>query len=332
MKEKLMEILAEPGTGNTLRLRVTQSNQFTHEIEEGELLCEQSGKSYPIVRGIPRFVASEKDYASNFGKQWNQFRTTQIDTSNGHDLSKRRFEEETKWTSKELCEGKWVLDAGCGAGRFSEVASNYGSELVAMDLSSAVEACQVTLAKFPNAHVVQGSILEPPFKAAAFDYAYCIGVIQHTPDPQKAVSRVCQTVSSGGQAVFTIYARRPWTKLYGKYLLRPLTKRMKQDKLLSRIESSMKFMFPLCDTLFRVPVLGKMAQFAIPVAVYVDSEHLNLTQEQRYEEAILDTFDMLGPMYDSPMKWQEVDSVFQNTKAKSWEFYSKVPINCVAHC
>src|SRR5205814_6750829 len=119
----------------------------------------------------------------------------------------------------------WVLDAGCGAGRFAEVAAARGANLVALDMSSAVDAAAKTLAPFSNVDVVQGSILDPPLKRHSMAFAYCIGVAQHTPDPPRAVSQVIGTVRPGGRFAFSIYARRPWTKLNAKYLVRPLTRR-----------------------------------------------------------------------------------------------------------
>ena len=322
MREDLVEILAEPSTGARLKLKATRG--ANGRVEEGELVSEQTGAVYPIVRGIPRFVPAE-NYSATFGFQWNKFRQTQIDTATGADHSRQRFDDETGWTERDLA-GKLVLDAGCGAGRFAEVAAQRGSRLVALDLSSAVEAAKQTLAPYPNADVVQGSLLTPPFRPGTFDFAYCLGVVQHTPDPQGAVATVAGMARPGGQFAFAIYARRPWTKLNAKYLIRPLTRRLPNDLLLGAIERSMPIMFPLTDKLFRLPVVGKVAQFTIPVANYVDKD--GFTREQRYEEAILDTFDMLSPRYDSPMTWSEVERALRETRAQSWAFKSRVPIVC----
>jgi 2-polyprenyl-3-methyl-5-hydroxy-6-metoxy-1,4-benzoquinol methylase/uncharacterized protein YbaR (Trm112 family) len=319
MREKLMEVLAEPGTGAKLDLEVAKHSG--DRIEEGVLICRASDKRYPIVRGIPRFVPGDT-YAENFGTQWNTFREVQLDSANGASYSRKRFDDETGWTTDQL-RGKWVLDAGCGAGRFAEVAASHQPNLVALDLSSAVEATARTLARFQNVDVVQGSVLEPPFRAGAFHYCYCIGVIQHTPDPATAIRALVKMLNEGGEFTFTIYARRPWTKLYGKYLLRPLTVRLQQKTLLAAIETTMPVLFPLTDVLFRLPVLGKLAKFTLPVANYVERD--DLTRDQRYREAILDTFDMLAPRYDQPMTWQETEAALQNVAAK-WSFRSRVPI------
>jgi len=320
MRESLLEILAEPRTRAELKLRVTRHDGDV--IEEGELVSEESGAKYPIHRGIPRFVPPNA-YTDTFGKQWNLFRTTQLDSATGTGYSEHRFDSETGWSRDQL-EGRRVLDAGCGAGRFAEVAASRGARLVGLDMSSAVDAARDTLARFPNAELVQGSLLEPPFKKGVFDLAYSIGVLEHTPDPPGGIRTVIDCVKRGGGFTFTIYARKPWSKLNAKYLVRPLTRRLPSDVLLKGIESVMPVVFPLMDKVFRLPKLGRLAQFMVPVAVYVDEK--GFTDEQRYQEAILDTFDMLSPRYDSPMTWQEAERVLRTIEGTSWTFRSRVPL------
>lgn len=316
-----MEILVEPGTRAPLKLEVTRGSGST--IIDGTLVSTLTDKRYQIRGGIPRFIDCE-NYAESFGRQWNAFREVQLDSQNGASYSRDRFDAEIGWTNADLHD-RWVLDAGCGAGRFSEIAADREANLVAMDLSAAVEATARTLERFKNVDVVQGSILEPPFRESSIDYCYCIGVIQHTPDPEKGIARLVECVKRDGAFAFTVYARRPWTKLYSKYLIRPVTAKLPEDQLLKAIRFVMPVAFPITDVLFRIPLLGKLVQFAVPIANYVDRDQLS--RDQRYQEAVLDTFDMLSPAYDSPMTWQEVESVLKGVGASSWGFRSRVPIN-----
>jgi hypothetical protein len=128
----------------------------------------------------------------------------------------------------------------------------------------------------------------------------------------------------GGEFTFTIYARRPWTKLHAKYLVRPLTARLPQQTLLAGIERVMPVMFPITDVLFKIPGIRRLAKFAIPIANY--AERSDQPRAQRYSESILDTFDMLAPRYDSPMTWQETEGALRTGGASSWSFRSRVPI------
>ncbi len=332
MHESLLEMLVEPTTLATLTLEGARGNGG--RIEEGTLVSSATGRRYPIVRGIPRFVPDDS-YAASFGLQWNRFTRTQLDSATGTDHSGRRFDAETGWRQDEI-DGRRVLDAGCGAGRLAEIAAARGARLVALDYSSAVEAAARALEPFPNADLVQASLLDPPFRPQTFDFAYCIGVVQHTPDPPSVIANVVHLVRSvadsqpGGKFAFTIYARRPWTKLNAKYLVRPVTKRLPPETLLRLIQGAMPVLFPLTDVLFRVPVLGTLARFTIPVANYPERE--GWTRAQRFEEAVLDTFDMLSPAFDSPMTWLEVEDALRAAGARRWEFKAQRPIVVVGEC
>lgn len=304
MQTELLEILACPQCLG--ELRCTPSDIGTDGgIETGTLQCTACRKTFPIDRGIPRFVESD-NYSSSFGYQWNRFKSEQIDSVNGTGLSADRFYRETGWTA-EWMRGKWILDAGCGAGRFLDVASKNECEVVGIDISNATDAARSTLADRKNVHLVQASIYELPFRSGVFDGCYCIGVIQHTPQPRRALAALPRVIKTGGRIAVTIYERKPWTLFYPKYLLRPITKRLEKRNLLRIIENSMPLLFPLTSVLFRLPLLSRLFVFAIPVANYVNEPQLS--PKQRYDWAILDTFDMLSPEYDQPQTEREVTEV-----------------------
>ena len=199
----------------------------------------------------------------------------------------------------------------CVAGRFLDVSTTTDAEVVGIDISGAIDAAKENLSGRGNVHFVQASIYELPFRPGTFDYCYCIGVLQHTPDPGKSLQSVAEMVAPGGRIAVTIYERRKWyTMLFSKYWLRPITKRMSKESLLKIITGVMPAAFPVTNILFRIPVLGKFFMFIIPVANYVYEKQLS--RKQRYDWAILDTFDMLSPQFDSPMNEAEAaDAMIQ---------------------
>src|SRR5689334_21447728 len=94
-------------------------------IHRGETLICKTGCLFPIVTGIPRLVASNS-YASSFGLQWNAYRTTQLDSNTNSRISYERLSR-CFGDSLDTLEGKSVLEAGCGAGRFTEVLLKAGA-------------------------------------------------------------------------------------------------------------------------------------------------------------------------------------------------------------
>lgn len=292
MNSRLLKILACPKCRGPL-------------ISEGQtrLSCSKCCRDYPIIKGIPRFVERE-NYASSFGYQWNRFKYEQLDSINGRKISKDRFFKETGWQESWL-KNKSIIEVGCGAGRFLDVVSSYPCQVVGIDISDAVDAAAATMSGRSNVHLVQASVYELPFRDGAFDACYSIGVIQHTPKPLQAIESLPRVLKPGGRVAVTIYERKRWTLLNAKYLVRPLTKRLNKSVLLALIRLSAPILFPLTDVLFRLPQLGRLFSFAIPVADL--TRQIDLSFRQRYHWFVLDTFDMLSPEFDEPQTRQDVE-------------------------
>lgn len=288
------------------------------------LRCGLCGAAYPVVGGVPRFVTDHAGSAA-FGYQWNAFRREQLDRFNSTALSHDRFFAETGWSPEWLADAT-VLDVGCGAGRFADVASRYARHVVAVDASDAVDAARANLSDRPNVSFVQADVYRLPFRAGAFDACYCIGVVQHTPDPLGAVRALPRPLREGGRLALTIYERRPWTRLYGKYLLRPITRRLPSAALLRALKLAMPIAFACTEVLFRIPMLRRLLRFAIPVANYVDEPRLSL--RQRYRWALLDTLDMLAPAHDHPQREAEVGHVLDEESVR-WRRLANPGLNLV---
>lgn len=296
MHIELLEILRCPKTGQRLAL---EDPVYRGEQVHSALLVSEDGQNrYSIRDFIPRFV-SESNYADNFGMQWNKFRQTQLDSYSGHSISADRFWKATGWAPEEIA-GKWVLDVGCGAGRFAEVALQAGAKVVALDYSGAVDACFANLRHHPNLNVVQGDIYSLPFLNAFFPFVYSLGVLQHTPDVAKAFAALPVMVTEGGQLCTDFYWKRLQTMLHAKYLLRPITKRLPQQELFRFLERTVPILLKTSQIFGGMPFAWQYLKRLVPVASYTGIYPLD--KRQLEEWALLDTFDMLGPRYDNPQR------------------------------
>jgi SAM-dependent methyltransferase len=278
-------------------------------LAEGEdaLTCP-AGHRFLIHDGIPRFVGPE-NYAGSFGFQWKALGRVQLDSCNGTRFSADRFRDITGWTADDL-RGRRVLDAGCGAGRFAEVVKGFGADLVAFDLSAAVEACRANLE--PGAPLVcQASIYEPPFPEASFDYVYCIGVLQHTPDPALAIRRLCRLVRPGGRIGLWIY-EDDWKSYVGtlgfRRLLRPLVCRLPRHRQIAFARALASVFFPVVWPARRMGWWGRALVRLTPVSA-AHLMALPLSREDFRTWLVLDTFDMYASRYDQPQTFAAVAAI-----------------------
>lgn len=174
------------------------------EIIDGELSCAKCGRVFSIERGIPRFadlksVDNEKqETAANFGWQWTHF--TQSDS-----LYEEQFLGWLKPVTPEFFRDKVVLEGGCGKGRHTQLAAQWGAvDVIGVDLSEAVETAYLSTRQLPNAHVIQADIYSLPV-APLFDYAFSVGVLHHLPDPKSGFESLASKVKPGGHISAWVY-------------------------------------------------------------------------------------------------------------------------------
>ena len=295
MKPALVPLLRCPRSRDPLHVGTNANADPDADVATGTLETDR-GVRWPIVRGVPRFVPSD-EYAGSFGFQWNRFPATQLDSRSGLTISRDRFL--AQWAlPPEWFAGRRILDVGCGSGRFAEIAVSLGAEVVAVDLSSAVDACWSNLGHLPSLHVVQASVYDLPFAPASFDAVYCFGVIQHTPDVKRSFMSLARMVRPGGELAVDVYQHDWKSLLHPKPWLRPVTSRLPQDTLFGAIERAAPFLLKLSHAAGGVPVVGRALRRAVPVADYEGT--FPLDEQQRLEWAVLDTFDWLSPRYDQP--------------------------------
>lgn len=248
------------------------------------LVCG-AGHRWPIQDGVPLFVPDEA-YVGSFGFQWNRFNVVQLDTAPGGE-SERTLAEKTGLRPEDV-DGKTVLDVGCGMGRFSEVVSRWGGRVVGVDLSEAVFAAHRNLADRENVTILQADAFRLPLRDGAFDVAFSIGVLHHTPDTRGAFLQIPPKVKAGGRVSIWVYSKRLQRIHPGSEILRPLTSRMDPERLLGIIRR----WEPRLYKARRFPRVVQLVRAVVPTSAHPDPEW-----------RILDTFDWYSPRY----QWKHTD-------------------------
>jgi len=127
-------------------------------------------------------------------------------SSPGFDENCRFFETTTGYSSRHLA-GKTVLDAGCGTGRYMEVAASMGAHVVGIDLSRSVDRAYRETRFKPQVDFIQGDLMNPPLRPEAFDALYSIDVLNQTPDTRGAFQSISQLLRPGGHAAIWLDQR-----------------------------------------------------------------------------------------------------------------------------
>jgi 2-polyprenyl-3-methyl-5-hydroxy-6-metoxy-1,4-benzoquinol methylase len=269
-------------------------------VDESSVVDADGRVVAPVVRGIARFVTPDEDYAGSFGWQWKRWESTLSDARSGDDLKRALVLERTRFDPTEL-EGATILECGMGGGDDTEVLLSLPfGEVHSFDLSGAVDRA-ARLLEDPRLVLSQASIFEIPYADAAFDVVYCHRVIQHTPDPPRAVRCIAAKVKPGG-LLFVHSYNRSWRYLLGyKYRYRWITRRLSPETLAAWLERVGPHLHRLNGWLAHrgrlARFLGTMVVPFEPIVTFGDRE-----PDEVFDVALLSTFDALSPRYDQPMR------------------------------
>ena len=319
-------------TSNTVASRLCLFVDPTdgHELvlEDSKWLNPKSGQTIAtIVRGIPRFVASQDDYAENFGFQWNQWEN-ELSENRGSQLPVNDIlRKRTKFEMYDTAE-KTILECGMGGGDDTEVLLQFPfKEVHSFDLSRSVERAAKYL-KDPRLTISQSSIFAIPYADESFDFVFCHRVLQHTPDPVKALRSICKKVKPGGVLFAHSYKASLVHLWEWRYKYRWFAKRIPKSWVYRYVQACGPALHHLNNLLYRIPGVNILAYGFIPFyRVKGTGDHRRFIELEK-----LITFDALTPMYDQPMSSRTFRRVIESegfTIQHIWDPLGS-PIYCTA--
>lgn len=252
---------------------------------------------FKVINNIARFVKSDS-YCERFGFQWKKWTKIHYDSYTKTTLSR---DELSYCLGKDIktLKAKYILEAGSGGGRFTEVLIKSGALVDSFDFSKAVEA-NYKNNKCKNLRIFQADILDMPLKNNSYDYVICLHVIQHTPDPKKAIEELYSKVKPGGTLIFDQYKFK-WfkslpTPIGGGGVVYRWFWLLLPKSLQTRLAISVVNFFWPIHWKFKNSKIIQFILFRIaPIRFYYPE--LPLTKKQHYEFSLVDTHDGLIDIY-----------------------------------
>ena len=257
---------------------------------------------------IPRFVASD-NYAKAFGLQWNTFKLTQFDSYTNSPVTEKRLEQAFGQPLSSLS-GKRILEAGSGAGRFTEILLKYGAHVYSFDFSNAVEANYENNMPNEKLTLFQADIESIPFQNDFFDVALCLGVLQHTPSTRSSLQELSRVLKPEGELVCDHYKyhRGMFTSCYLIWWF--IIKQFDSVRQLQITDWLTGFFFPIHwkfrDNWFAQILLRRIS----PINFYYPK--CDLSKTIHYEWSLLDTHDRNTDHYKRHVTQQGFEKILQS--------------------
>ena len=276
-----------------------------------------STQEYKIIDDIPRFVES-KNFASPFGLQWNTFRKAQLDSYTKTKMSEDRVRTALQMPLESI-NGLKVIEAGSGAGRFTEILLKYGAIVYSFDLSNAVLANYANNMPHKNLTIFQGNIENIPFEDNFFDISLCLGVMQHTRNFFSSLEEVARVTKAKGVISFDHYQTHigHYTSLYLVYWM--LIKQLPNNIQLSLTNFLTTIFFPIHWAFRDYPWIQWLLRRVSPISFYYGIFDLN--KEQHYEMSKLDTHDKNTDYYKRMVTTKQLNAMVKSFQFKEFKIF-----------
>ena len=208
---------------------------------------------------------------------------------------------------------KLILDAGCGAGRFTDELAQNGARVIALDMSSSVDACKETIdepyeysSTRGDVAIIQADLLKIPLKKEIFDGIHCAGVIQHTSDPKLVEQSLPKYLKPGGKLFYNFYEIDRFARFQViKYGLRHWTPKWQPRTLAEFSRILCVLLFHLSWAMSRIRFVRFFNRFLPICSVHPRGIPLS----RQFELTLLDTIDWYGPQYELRQDHKEVSEL-----------------------
>jgi SAM-dependent methyltransferase len=189
-----------------------------------------------------------------------------------------------------------------------------GAHVTSVDISEAVDAQSERFPITAYHRIAQADILRLPFAPGQYDLVVCLGVIQHTPSPEKTIAALYEQVRPGGWLVCDHY-----TYTLGWYtktapLFRLILKRLPAKAALRATERLVNTMLPIHKRVARTAWRSIVFRLSPVLTHYVT--YPDLPGDLQRQWALLDTHDSLTDWFKHFRTRGQIRSVLESFGAE----------------
>ncbi len=292
---------------------VDPETQDSLVAEDGQLVNRRTREVVASIRdGIPRFVTPDENYAESFGWQWKKWEHLRSISRGSRYDQQSLLMQRTHFDDYDMA-GKTLLECGMGGGDDTEVLLELPfSEVHAFDISTSVERAAKYLAN-PRLMISQASIFDIPYPDASFDFVFCHRMLQHTPDPERALRSCCAKVKKGGVLFAHSYKKSFHYMMGAKYKVRWLTKRLPWQWVYWYVDTCGQFLHNINAFMYRWLPTRAVAFSLIPFFwISAEPETAGMPPEEILELEKCITFDALTPMHDHPLSSRKFREILES--------------------
>ena len=158
--------------------------------------------SIAVFTKLDRSENLDAEVVKSFGKEWEKF-----SVHNEASVCELRKEYFDIIADNMVNKNTYMIDIGCGSGRWTEYFTDKAGFIEAVDPSDAVLVADKMLGKKENVRITKASVDTIPWDDETFDFGMSIGVLHHIPNTRQALLDCVKKIRKGGYFYVYLYYR-----------------------------------------------------------------------------------------------------------------------------
>lgn len=161
-----------------------------------------TNKAIDVFTNLDKDENIDINVVNDFGEEWKKF-----SAHNNESVIELRKEYFDIIDETIVNKNTYMIDIGCGSGRWTDYFVDKAGFIEAVDPSDAVYAADKMLGNKDNVRVSKASVDTIPWDDETFDFGMSIGVLHHIPDTKQALINCVKKIKKGGHFYVYLYYR-----------------------------------------------------------------------------------------------------------------------------
>lgn len=264
----------------------------------------------------------------DFGEEWANF-TYENKKINLAEVEKNFFQYFSIFPWSKISEKAEGFDMGCGSGRWAQFVAPKVHKLNCIEPSKAMDVAKVNLQKFDNVSFYNETTDSCSLNEQTQDFGYCLGVLHHIPDTQKALNDCSRLLKKGAPFLLYLYYDLENKPQWYKFAWRI------SDLLRNIICISPKFIKKITCFLIAALVYLPLSRVALLMdLIGLDVKNFLLSDYRRkpFYQLRNDALDRFGTRLEQRFSRQQIENMLKISGFQDVTFSEEMPFwTCISY-
>lgn len=264
----------------------------------------------------------DKKVIEEFGEEWTKFDYSHIDVKKLNENFNQYF---SIFPWDKLPKNAVGFDMGCGTGRWAQFVAPKVKTLNCIEPSDAINVAKKNLIKNKNIAFFRETTENCSLNPASQDFGYCLGVLHHIPDTQKALKDCTRLLKPGAPILLYLYYSFENKPIWFKFLWKV------SDYIRKFISISPKpvkhFLAAFIALLVYFP-LSRMAYILEKAGLNVENIPLADYRQKPFYQCKNDSLDRFGTRLEQRFSKSQITDMLTNAGCSGIQFSSSTPFWC----